>query len=408
MAPPTEGSTTSPRATAPEPLPLDWTQLGEGEALPVRFPADVTDITPDEDDICIVGTAGQKITFIGSDFSSTVNENMTSLVLRSHLIHKMEGLQHFKCLDLLELYDNQIPELACLDEGEEGKPGNTLRVLDMSYNVIREMQPVSLCPNLQELCKYRDTLHLTSSLTHADSHRADLANNKLKDMSGLKELTKLRKLDLGANRIREMVPEELSGLVNLEELWLGKNKIEKIDGLSCLKKLRRLDIQSNRLERIENLEAQKETLEELYLAHNGIEDSGIISLDLTNISVLDFCRNRLTSARHFAHLVSLEELWLSGNNIANFSEVEPLVDLSVLETIYLEYNPVQKENPLYRKRLTEIMAPSLRQIDATPIGHQTTSTILSPEEQNRHLQDLVLQRAAAQNAQEEKTLPPDE
>lgn len=131
-------------------------------------------------------------------------------------------------------------------------------------------------------------------------------------MKGLKSLHKLRKLDLGANRIREMVPEELSGLVNLEELWLGKNKIEKIQGLSGLKKLRRLDVQSNRLVSVENLESQKETLEELYLAHNGIEDSGVQSLDFTSISVLDLCRNRLTSARQFAHLVSLDELWLSG------------------------------------------------------------------------------------------------
>jgi hypothetical protein len=36
---------------------------------------------------------------------------------------------------------------------------------------------------------------------------------------------------LGANRIRVMDEAELSGLVNLEELWIGKNKIEEIRGL---------------------------------------------------------------------------------------------------------------------------------------------------------------------------------
>jgi protein phosphatase 1 regulatory subunit 7 len=41
----------------------------------------------------------------------------------------------------------------------------------------------------------------------------------------------LKKIDLGANRIRIMDKEELSGLINLEELWLGKNKIEEIQGL---------------------------------------------------------------------------------------------------------------------------------------------------------------------------------
>lgn len=59
----------------------------------------------------------------------------------------------------------------------------------------------------------------------------DLANNKLKEIKGLKNLKQLKKIDLGANRIRVMDGEELGGLENLEELWIGKNKIEKIEGL---------------------------------------------------------------------------------------------------------------------------------------------------------------------------------
>lgn len=59
----------------------------------------------------------------------------------------------------------------------------------------------------------------------------DLANNKLKEIKSLRNLKQLKKLDLGANRIRVMAEEELSGLENLEELWIGKNKIEKIEGL---------------------------------------------------------------------------------------------------------------------------------------------------------------------------------
>ena len=61
---------------------------------------------------------------------------------------------------------------------------------------------------------------------------SDIAQNKIKSIRGLRNLTNLKKIDLGANRIRVMEEEELTGLVNLEELWLGKNKIEKIEGLS--------------------------------------------------------------------------------------------------------------------------------------------------------------------------------
>ncbi len=59
----------------------------------------------------------------------------------------------------------------------------------------------------------------------------DLANNKLKSIAGLGALVHLKKVDLGANRIRFMDENELSGLVNVEELWIGKNKIEEINGL---------------------------------------------------------------------------------------------------------------------------------------------------------------------------------
>lgn len=229
-------------------------------------------------------------------------------------------------------------------------------------------------------------------------------------MEGLKGLSMLRKIDLGANRIRVMDPQELAGLINLEELWLGKNKIEVIQGLESLTKLRRLDIQSNRLTVVENLTGQSDTLEELYLAHNGITTEGVsaptgIALDFPKLNVLDLCRNKLTSTQPLGHLRSLDELWLSGNQIAHFEDVQPLSSLT-LETIYLEYNPLQ-DDPLYRKRVAETI-PSLQQIDATLIrglaGHgiPTVSTALrhaeTEEERLRGLQDMVVERARAETA----------
>ena len=76
------------------------------------------------------------------------------------------------------------------------------KVLDMSYNSIRSMAPVAHCPKLQELY---------------------LAQNKLRELSGLEGLTALQKLDVGGNRIRSLQPvAKCTGLV---ELWAGKNKV---------------------------------------------------------------------------------------------------------------------------------------------------------------------------------------
>jgi len=364
------------RVVRPPPLPLEWTQQGqcdEPPAMPIRYPWQVVDIVKEEDDLIVVGTAGQKITKMGSATETLYDHcspQLKQLVLRSHMLTKMEGISKFRELELLELYDNQIEALSELDgktdesgreeEAESGGsgdgPGKTLTTLDMSYNVIRDMKPVSFCPNLKELY---------------------LANNKIKTMAGLGGLTQLRKIDLGANRIRIMDSGELSGLQNLEELWIGKNKIECIQGLENLTKLRRLDVQSNRLTTIDNLQSQVETLEELYLAHNAITNEGAsqsptgLALQFTQLSTLDLSRNRITNTKPFAHLEALEELWLSGNKVTTFEDIEPLhklgtADNACLDGIYLEYNPVADDFE-YRKKLIEII-PCLKQIDATMVG----------------------------------------
>lgn len=139
-------------------LPVQWTQMGQqdGPEAPmnvIRYPSEVTDISKEETEIMIVGTAGKKITRIGPQFYKEASPDLTQLVLRSHLIKDMEGLEGFTKLELLELYDNMVDELKNLNDGEGGAPGMTLTNLDMSYNVIREMKPVEFCPNLQELCK---------------------------------------------------------------------------------------------------------------------------------------------------------------------------------------------------------------------------------------------------------------
>jgi Leucine-rich repeat (LRR) protein len=138
------------KKVVPPEMPLEWTKMGDaaGEAAPIRYPEDVDDISPEELDICIVGTAGQKITVMSDDFYKQCNPDLEKLVLRSHLIKYIKGIQGFANLELLELYDNQLQELNCLEV-----PGPNLRVLDMSYNAIRDMSPVSVCVNLTELCK---------------------------------------------------------------------------------------------------------------------------------------------------------------------------------------------------------------------------------------------------------------
>lgn len=184
-------------------------------------------------------------------------------------------------------------------------------------------------------------------------------------------------------------------------------------------KLRRLDVQSNRLTKVEGLTAQKDTLEELYLAHNGIDDEGAslptgLGLEFTQLNVVDVGRNRLTTTAPFAHLASIEEIWLSGNDISTWEAIEPFKKSheegkQKMDTLYLEYNPIASEFE-YRKRLAEWI-PSLKQIDATLIGglaahgvptapKPTSDPIIPLAEEMRQLQTQVFERAQGEKSNE--------
>ena len=219
-------SLSSQRAILASPLlPLDWTQGASlfcpeaaAAAAVIRYPWDVfmtttttnnneegDELLPppppplllhEETQVTLVGTAGQKITHMGSDLHTHLSPHITHLILRSHLIRKMEGgtICRMTNLELLELYDNQIEELHFFDDtdtnvnvveqlleqsppsssqqqqqkqqldlGNNNSTGSSssssymycqnLKVLDISYNVIRDMEPLYCCTNLQELCK---------------------------------------------------------------------------------------------------------------------------------------------------------------------------------------------------------------------------------------------------------------
>lgn len=80
---------------------------------------------------------------------------------------------------------------------------------------------------------------------------------------------------------------------------------------------------------------------------------------------MDLAGNRITSIpANLAPLLQLEDFWLNDNQVAHYADVEHLVPLAGLRTLYLERNPLAQDFE-YRKKLEELL-PGLDQIDATP------------------------------------------
>lgn len=79
----------------------------------------------------------------------------------------------------------------------------------------------------------------------------DLAGNRISEIKGLDNLTKIEDLDLGTNQILEI--KGLENLVNLKELFLPGNRISEVKGLDNLVNLKEVWLNNNRIERLDDL-----------------------------------------------------------------------------------------------------------------------------------------------------------
>jgi len=105
-------------------MPLDWTKMNvcdPSDPSSIRTPRSVAGPEYDEcflstsTDLTIIGTSGYKVTKIADLEQMPL---LTTLILRSHLIEKMENLGSLSQLEKLELYDNQIEALEDLEVSE--------------------------------------------------------------------------------------------------------------------------------------------------------------------------------------------------------------------------------------------------------------------------------------------------
>ena len=94
---------------------------------------------------------------------------------------------------------------------------------------------------------------------------------RISEIEGLEELTRLEFLSLRDNKIKRL--DGLDHMVNLENLMLVNNKIEKIEGLENLENLLGLNLTNNRISKLEGLDSLV-NLKMLLAANNQIEEIG--------------------------------------------------------------------------------------------------------------------------------------
>ncbi|KAK7170134.1 hypothetical protein R3I94_000389 [Phoxinus phoxinus] len=126
-----------------------------------------------------------------------------------------------------------------------------------------------------------------------DAVKVDLQRNRLKQISGISQLTNLKELNLSRNEITDF-PLEIGGLRQLEKLYMNQNSLKTIpeNVFPSLGKLQFLKLSTNRLEKLPIDVNKCQGLTYLNLSNNCLKNLDPI-VDLSHLKELYVERNQL-------------------------------------------------------------------------------------------------------------------
>jgi len=124
-------------------------------------------------------------------------------------------------------------------------------------------------------------------------------------------------------------------------------------------------------------------------------DVSIVS-QMPNLEVLSLSVNSIRSLQPFSHCPNLTELFLRGNLISDFSELQYLSGLPRLRVLWLSENPIAS-HPNYRERILQ-MLPGLEKLDETDVAKIEKPPTERPAE--RHSVDRSPERPPVERSPE--------
>ena len=188
------------------------------------------------------------------------------------------------------------------------------------------------------------------------------------DLNPISNLTSLRNLNVGGNRISDIRP--LVGLVHLAGLSLYDNSVADIAPLANLTNLTYLNLAHNGIETLEPL-AGLIHLQTLDLFDNRVGDITPVA-NMTALTTLILTHNQVEDLTPLANHPSLAKLYIRDNLIADFS---PLDGLNLIELEYDKPCNIAPLLPPVRERIESRNFPSVFQAwdDVVGLDHLTSN-----------------------------------
>jgi Leucine-rich repeat (LRR) protein len=270
--------------------------------------------------------------------------NLSTLHVGGNALGDVAFVQGLSRLSFLGANNNSITNLSPL-------LGRTnLTGLDVGYNPGTDVQTLSSLTNLRSLYLSGVTLTNVGFLVNLPGlTNLSLHGNFLADITPISSLMSLNSLDLSANPgLPAFSP--LSGITNLQALWLNDNQLSAVSFLQPLGGLSLLDLHGNTLFDLSPL-ASLGKLTRVNLENNRVTNTtslagltNLVALSLGGNSIsnlvlppsspalasLSLFGNRLTSIPSLAGFTSLSSLDVGGNPLTNASGVTACTNLTSL------------------------------------------------------------------------------
>ena len=232
-------------------------------------------------------------------------ESLEILDISNNTIRNLEPLSNMSALSELYLQHNAVANLTVVG----GLP--ELTVLDVSYNALTSIAPLTGNVRLTKL---------------------NASNNQIGDVSAAASLPMLAELNLDYNGLTDI--SGLSGCASLKTLTVSNNQLSSIDALSGMSTLERLDFSYNSVSSLPDFGANS-AMQVIDGSYNALESIDSIA-KMADISYIYMDYNKLTSVDALADCFHLVQVNVYGNEIP---DVSALTEHDIL----VNYDPTVKE-----------------------------------------------------------------
>eukprot|EP00250_Pteridium_aquilinum_P006746 c16598_g1_i1 orf=627-1964(-) len=249
-------------------------------------------------------------------------------------------------------------------QASKGAPPSSVTNLALPNKQLQEVSCLKALANLGRLDLSHNRLQSIEALSNCKNLKwLSIASNELRSLSGVELLSSLVVLNCSSNRITSM--KEVEGLVELRALIVNDNKIKSICKLHKLTALNTLVLSKNPISSIGTSLENIPSLSKLSLSNCELQDVGSLK-HLVDLKELRLAHNKIKHlSKDLSKNSQLRIIDLGSNSLKKISDMEVLSMLPYLKNLNVRGNPFCLQDNYEDKVKT--LLPNLQVLDGHPL-----------------------------------------